>query len=531
MQKNRKIGIILLLVVFLPALFFSVYEIGSLNRNEKIIEEIYDNQLDVIVYSVNQYSYDVASRWANSLSNVFAISQNELNASLKRFTFNNSSIKGVFYVSDTAYNDVTVVLQDYTINPWNDQRIVKTVLHDNTKTIHKLYQYIQGGYQKVEAFYSNQSPNLSYFVFVANNFHNHQVLCGMIIDAPLFVKQVLSPKIQAIVENRFVISVMNERKNEVVYISEQNNLHHISKVKSLWLLPNFKLGIIYKGKTIKELVRERTYVNFALILFLDILFLTGTWYVFRSIKTQIQLAQMRADFISNVSHEIRTPLALISVYIETILLGRLKSDKLHEYYQIIYQETNRLTGIVNKILNFSRIEEKKYNYTFVPLDLNEIIDSVIARFDYHLKNKSFKVEVNLDENLPLISGDKEALYEVLMNLVDNAIKYSKDEKVLSIRSSYEQGKVIVEVADSGIGIAENQQKFVFDKFFRVTDGELQSVRGSGLGLAIIKHIMEGHNASISLTSALGKGSMFRLAFKPFDVTKDNASKKGKNTKK
>ena len=521
MKKNRKIGIVLLLVVFLPALFFSVYEIGSLNRNEKIIEEIYNNQLDVIIYSVNQYSQDVASSWKINLNNVFANSQNDLNSSLKRFTFNNPSIKGVFYISDTSYNNINVVLQDYSINTMNEQAVVKEILHDNSRTINKLYSYLKGGYQKIEAFNSDQSSNLSYFVFIADNIPGRQALCGIIIDARAFVRQVLSPKIQAIVEDRFIISVMNEHKNEVIYISEQNKLHHISKVKSLWLLPNYKLGIIYKGKTIEQLVRERTYVNFALILLLDILFLTGTWYVFRSIKTQIQLAQMRADFISNVSHEIRTPLALISVYIETILLGRSKSEKLQEYYQIIYQETNRLTGIVNKILNFSRIEEKKYNYTFVSLNLNEVIENVLQRYDYHLKNKSFTVETNLDKGLPLISGDKEALNEVLLNLIDNAIKYSKDEKFISVKSYTELNKVIIEVSDKGIGIPESQQKFVFDKFFRVTDGEVQSVRGSGLGLAIIKHIMEGHDAGIFLTSFPGAGSTFRLVFKPLKVVSEN----------
>ena len=523
----------MLLVVFLPALFFSVYEIGSLNRNEKIIEEIYNNQLDVIIYSVNTYSQDVASGWAINLNNVFANPQSDLNTSLKKFTFNYPSIKGVFYLSDTSNNSINVVFQDYSMNTINEQVVLKGVLHDNTRIVNKLYQYIKGGYRKIEAFNSPQSSNLSYFVFIADNLHGQQTLCGIIIDPRAFVRQVLSPKIQAIVEDRFIISVMNDRKNEVVYISEQNKLHHVSKAKSLWLLPNFKLGIIYKGKTIEQLVRERTYVNFALILLLDILFLTGTWYVFRSIKTQIQLAQMRADFISNVSHEIRTPLALISVYIETILLGRSKSEKLQEYYQIIYQETNRLTGIVNKVLNFSRIEEKKYNYTFVSVDMNEIIANVLQRYDYHLKNKNFTIEANLDKDLPMISGDREALNEVIMNLVDNAIKYSKDEKFISVKSAKEFGKVIVEVSDKGIGIPESEQKFVFDKFFRVTDGEVQSVRGSGLGLAIIKHIMEGHNARISLISFPGKGSTFRLVFQPLEEKgeHDVLPKKKKKNKK
>jgi two-component system, OmpR family, phosphate regulon sensor histidine kinase PhoR len=528
MMKKRRIVIILLLVVFLPAIFFSVYEIGSLNRNEKILQEIYSNQLDAIIFSVNLYSEDVASHWATNVNNIFANAQNDLNASLKSFTFNNSSIKGVFYIPDTAYEELNVILQDYSINSFGQQTAIKHVLNDNAKTIKKLFQYIKVGYRKIEAFNSSNASTLSYFVFIADNYRGHKVLCGIIVDAHTFVKQVLSPKIQAIVEDRFIISVMDEHKNnEVIYVSEQNKVHRMSKVKSLWLLPKFKLGIIDKSKTIEQSVRERTYVNLALIVLLDLLFLTGTWYVFRSIKTQIQLAQMRADFISNVSHEIRTPLALISVYIETILLGRLKSEKLQEYYQIIYQETNRLTGIVNKILNFSRIEEKKYNYTFTLINLNEIAESVLQRYDYHLKNKNFEIHKELTPNLPSINGDKEALYEVIMNLIDNAIKYSNDEKFISIKTSKDEGKVILEVADKGIGIPENQQKFVFDKFFRVTEGEVQSVRGSGLGLAIVKHIMEGHKANITLNSVQGKGSSFKLIFPSVVVINDTRTDNGK----
>ncbi|HEY4784521.1 MAG TPA: ATP-binding protein [Bacteroidales bacterium] len=522
MMKNRKIGIILLLVVFLPALFFSVYEIGSLNRNEKIIEEIYNNQLDVIIFSVNTYSEDIASGWAMNLNNVFAYPQYDLTSSLKRFTFNNPSIKGVFYASDTSYNNIDVVMQDYSISAISQQTILKKVLHNNSKVLDKLFQYIKGGYRKIVAFNSPQAPGLSYFVFAVDSYHGHEILCGLVIDAQAFVKQVLSPKIQAVAEESFIISVMNEHKNEVIYISEPNNLHRVPKYKSLWLLPNFKLGIIYKNKTIEQLVRERTYVNFLLILLLDVLFLTGTWYVFRSIKTQIQLAQMRADFISNVSHEIRTPLALISVYIETILLGRLRPEKLQEYYQIIYQETNRLTAIVNKILNFSRIEEKKYNYNFTSLNLNEIVENVLQRYDYHLKNKNFETRIELSQNLPFINADREALYEVLMNLIDNAIKYSKDQKFLSVTTTAELNKVILEVTDKGIGIPENQQKFVFDKFFRVSDGEVQNIRGSGLGLAIVKHIMDRHNATILLNSIQGKGSTFKVIFQSLE-TKDKES--------
>jgi two-component system phosphate regulon sensor histidine kinase PhoR len=513
MKKNRKIGIILLLVVFLPALFFSVYEIGSLNQNEAIIEEIYNNQLEVILSSVNQYSEDVASSWAINMNNMFAYPQQNLYNSLQQFIRNNSSIKGVFYTTDTSYNNIEMVLKEFSASSFMNQRKeIGTILRKDSKKINKLYLYLAGGYRKIEAFSSTKLPNITYFIFIADNYRRHKMLCGMIIDSRGFVHQVLSPKIQAIVEERFIISVINQDKKLTVYSSEPGEVRKMSRTKLLWLLPNFNLGIIYKGKTIKQLVHDRTYLNFMLIFLLDLLFLIGTWFVFKSIKTEIQLSQIRADFISNVSHEIRTPLALISVYIETILLGRVKHDKLREYYQVIFQETGRLTGIVNKILNFSRIEEKKYKYNFSRLNLNDIIKNVLQRFDYHLKNNSFTIDTKLEPDLPEISGDREALYEVLINLVDNAIKYSLDEKYISIATGVDKDMVYFEVADKGIGIPETQQKYIFEKFFRVTDGEVQNVGGSGLGLAIVKHIMDGHGGNIILTSSPGKGSTFKLYF-------------------
>jgi two-component system, OmpR family, phosphate regulon sensor histidine kinase PhoR len=519
MMKNRKIGIILLLVIFLPALFFSVYEIGSLNQNEKIIEEIYSNQLEVILSSVNQYSQDVASNWSINMNNVITTPQHNLYTALRHFSLNNPSMKGVFYITDSSCNNIEVVLQDYSLHVTDLQNTIKGILRENTRNINRLYGFIEKGYRKIESLYSSNTPNLAYFVFIGNDYNGNKIFCGMIIDAKGFVNQVLSPKIQAIIEERFIISVIDDQRNRSVYVSEPTHVKRLSKVKPLWLLPHYKLGIIYKGRTIEQLVRERTYLNFSLIILLDILFLTGTWYVFRSIKTQIQLAQMRADFISNVSHEIRTPLALISVYIETILLGRLKNEKLQEYYQIIYQETNRLTDIVNKILNFSKIEEKKYNYNFTEININDIIENVLLRFDYHLKNKNFQVEVHLSPALPAIRGDREALFEVFMNLVDNAIKYSKDEKFIGLATKQEGTKIIAELTDKGIGIPESEQNYIFDKFFRVSNGDVQNIRGSGLGLAIVKHIMDSHNATINLFSIPGKGSTFKLTFFSTDMDK------------
>ncbi len=512
MKINRRIAILILLVVIIPALFFTIYQIGALNQNEKVIEEIYNNQLDVILSSVNRYSDDVASGWEFKMNNYFSSPQLNLYNSLHQYIHDNPSMKGVFYCTDSSTNNIEIVLRDYNLSIVNQQKIISGLLAGHSKVIKKLYVNLQKGWRKIEPFSSPNSSKLLYFVFIADNLQGKKTLCGIIVDVQEFVNQVLAQKIQAIVEDRFIISILKDKEKKVIYSSEPVKYNQVLQVKPLWLLPDMKLGIIFKGRTIEQLVRDRTYINFVMILLLDILFLCGTWFVFRSIRNEIQLAKMRADFISNVSHEIRTPLSLISLYIETIMMGRVKQDKLQQYYNIIHQETGRLIGIVNKILNFSKIEEKKLVYNFKPVNLNEVVEIILDRYNYQLTNKDFIISNTLEPDLPLINGDREALIEVMVNLIDNIIKYSIDEKFIGIETLSDNEKVIISFSDHGIGIPEQQQKYVFDKFFRVSDMEVSNIKGSGLGLTIVKNIVENHNGTITLHSNPGKGTTFKIVF-------------------
>jgi two-component system phosphate regulon sensor histidine kinase PhoR len=509
-MKNKKLGIILLLVVSLPALFFSVYEIGSLNKNEEILDEIYNNQLEVILSSVNQYSDDVAESWASSLNNIFSYKK-YADDSIQTFLAKYPSIKGYFYSKDTVYTNLHIVWNGNGLNHWNQQNNITKLLSKNSAKTKKLFRYFKMQYRKIEPLSSEESQGgVSYIIFVAKDISGAPAISGLIIDTKDFVNQVLSPKIQMMFQEKFIIDIRHG--NRSIYSSDPMGKKVSSRQKPLHLFPDLNLGIAYKGKSMQQFVRERTYLNFGLILFIDFLFLIGTYFVFKSFKTELLLAKMRSDFISNVSHEIRTPLAILSVYTETILLERYKPEKLKEYHQIIFQETTRLTGIVNKILNFSKIEEKKYQYNFTSLSLNELLEAVLERFNYHLKNTGFTVDVKLNKEIPNIRGDKEALNEVITNLIDNAIKYSEDDKSLGIETRLENNQVILLISDKGIGIPEEQQKYIFDKFYRGSETEVHNIKGSGLGLAIVKHIIEGHNGKIVVDSTSGKGSTFRISF-------------------
>jgi two-component system phosphate regulon sensor histidine kinase PhoR len=250
-----------------------------------------------------------------------------------------------------------------------------------------------------------------------------------------------------------------------------------------------------------------------MISLLALILVLGVWIVYRNVKREVELAQIKSDFVSNVSHELRTPLALISMFSETLEMNRVKSDeKRQEYYSIISQEANRLGRIVNTILNFSKMEAGKRKFQFEEKDLNTIVEQMFSNYKFHLKNKNFQFKFSPEENLPKIKIDEEAVSEAIINLIDNAVKYSDDKKEINIKTGTDYSFAYVEVFDKGIGISSEDQKKIFDKFFRVSSGLVHNAKGTGLGLTLVKHIMEAHNGKIRLNSKLGEGSTFILLF-------------------
>ncbi len=274
------------------------------------------------------------------------------------------------------------------------------------------------------------------------------------------------------------------------------------------------MGIELKDITIADLTKERVKRNLIIIGLMDIILLSGAWIIFRNVKKQVELSQLKNDFVSNVSHEIRTPLALITMYIETLEMGRVKdAGKIKEYYTIILNETTRLSGIVNRILNFSQIEGNKRKYLLSETNLNELVNNAALTFRYSIDIKRFVYSFEPDKNLPPVMADREAVTDAFVNLVDNAMKYSPSIKEIAVRTGRYDGYVYIEVEDHGVGISEKDQKYIFDKFDRVTETNLANkVKGSGLGLAIVKHIMDAHDGKINVKSVPGSGSLFRLSF-------------------
>jgi two-component system phosphate regulon sensor histidine kinase PhoR len=307
--------------------------------------------------------------------------------------------------------------------------------------------------------------------------------------------------------------VKEKNSNTIIFSTGETKAEELRQQKTLWLFPNYELGIRLKGTTIDELAHSRTKRNLMLIVLMDVVLLAGAWFVYRSIRREMELVKAKSDFVSNVSHELRTPLALIRMFGETLEMGRVKSDeKKQEYYSTIVKESERLTRLINNILDFSKMEAGKKQYKFQDADINAIVSSVMHTYSFHLQNEGFTPIVELANNLPLISIDAEAVTEAVINLIDNAIKYSGDEKYLRVRTRQTDSAIAVEVEDHGVGIAEEHRKKIFDTFYRVGTALVHNTKGSGLGLSLVKHIMDAHGGRVEVESAVGKGSVFRLLF-------------------
>src|SRR6202047_5564912 len=221
-------------------------------------------------------------------------------------------------------------------------------------------------------------------------------------------------------------------------------------------------------------------------------------------------ARLKSDFVSNVSHELRTPLSLISLYAETLEMGRLTSpEKYQEYYCIIRKESERLTALINNILDFSRIEAGRKEYDFRETDLRELVHNTLDSYRYQIEQHGFIYEERIDE-VPPLRVDRESMARSLLNLVNNALKYSQDRKYIGVKLYRENGSVKLEVIDHGIGIPHQEQHKIFEKFYRVGDPLVHNTKGSGLGLSLVRHIVQAHGGDVAVDSAPGQGSKFTI---------------------
>ena len=279
--------------------------------------------------------------------------------------------------------------------------------------------------------------------------------------------------------------------------------------------PSFKglkLVLRYSDMSIEQDVNTWKTWTLCLIGFIDLMLGAGLYLIYSNVRRELHLSRLKSDFVANVSHELKTPLALIRLFAETLELGRVPGEeKAQQYYRVINKESQRLTQLINNILDFSRIEAGRKEYRLAAADVGRIVSEVVDAYRFQIEQQGFTLQVDVEDDLPRVTADKEALAQALLNLVNNALKYTRDEKYLRLvvaRRGADQ--VTVSVSDRGIGVAKGEQKKIFEKFYRAEDSLVHETKGSGLGLSLVKHIMEAHGGAVEIESTPGKGSTFTL---------------------
>ena len=255
---------------------------------------------------------------------------------------------------------------------------------------------------------------------------------------------------------------------------------------------------------------QRSFYLIALLLVLCVT-LFGAYFLWRDVGRELQMAEMRSQFIASVSHELKTPLTAIRIFAESLLLGRPEDPQAKsEYLDTIVNESHRLTRLLNNVLDFSKIEKGNRTYRKELVSLSDIVNAAAQATQYPLRQQGFHLNVHMENELPKVRVDRDAIEQAIQNLLSNAMKYSGESREIDLRVQKRDGQAVIEVADQGIGIDVAQQKRIFEKFYRVPSEENERIPGTGLGLALVFHIVKAHDGYVELRSLLGKGSTFSI---------------------
>lgn len=517
MNRNVRVLSLLVLLIIIPFLIYAFLQLSSLKDDEQMADEIYEKQMDAILFSLNQYADDMMEQWVNDLED----EENPVFANAEALLLGNESVQ-MIVLHEVADKTNTFYFNEYVVADSVEEELVSAWYTNHDSLLSQLEDYLAAGFQKIQSAedwqpLSGLRPSQAATSFMLYDRDSVLYNCLVILEASYWAEQILASRMVELARDNFNLAVMETTMTTaeptILYSTFEWRQQADYFERPLWILPNTTLAIRPQGETYSELIRNRNRQNFYFLAISVIIVLFGGFLIIRNIRNMVKLAQLKSDFVSNVSHEIRTPISLIRMYAETLMLGRVKAEeKKQHYYDVIHHESGRLTYLVNNILDFSRIEANRKVYSKEPLNLNPLVEKIYNNYAYTFKEKNVLASLHLAPAAINVELDPAAFDEALSNLVDNAIKYSKDEILIEITTGTHHGYGYCQVKDTGRGISKAEQDKIFDKFYRVEGAMTQETKGTGLGLSLVKHIMEAHQGKIEVNSSPGQGSTFTLKF-------------------
>jgi signal transduction histidine kinase len=322
------------------------------------------------------------------------------------------------------------------------------------------------------------------------------------------------------VEESFGTSEIDENLN-VVLLKESSSPSQSPLVNEIHIaeepldllegnMQGFKLALVgVNDITIKDFTARGIRLYYALLVVIIIVIILGVLFIFYDISREQELTRMKSEFISNVTHEIKTPIATIRGLAENVSEGWVTSqEKQQHYFRLIASESEKLGHLVENTLDFSRIESGRKKYFLEYCSVQELIEKTIQRFRILTEGQEIDLSVHMGNNLPSVLLDKAAMEQALLNLLDNALKYSLQEKVIKVNVKEENDHLHISISDRGIGIDRKDRSRIFDKFYRSESGSGKKIAGSGIGLTLVKEIVESHGGNVTFESERNKGSTF-----------------------
>ena len=242
----------------------------------------------------------------------------------------------------------------------------------------------------------------------------------------------------------------------------------------------------------------------------------GVILVFKNITEQYKIDKLQREFVANVSHELKTPITTIKSYTETLLDGALEEKHVAEdFLQVINSESDRMSRLVSDLLRLSRMDYAQTKWNKEKLNLNEMIKQVLKKLKPHIKNKNINMQLGLIEENMNIYFDRDGFQQILLNIAGNAVKYTPENGNVWIDATREKSNIVVSIKDDGIGIPNEEQKRVFERFYRVDKARTREFGGTGLGLSIAKQIADAHDSTITVKSEINKGTEITITIPEF----------------
>ncbi len=326
---------------------------------------------------------------------------------------------------------------------------------------------------------------------------------------------------------------IRNQKNDFPVLSPGFNKDYLDRTYEIQLFPNDILPsryyLVVYFKRHKRIMPKNIPKQMIISILITIIITITFAFIIYLILKQRKLSELKNDFINNMTHELKTPISTISLASQMLSDDTIHIDKkkVGSVTKIISDESKRLEFQIEKVLQISLFEKGNIHFNIQNIDIHEIIETAVLNTELKVKNKGGKISMNLNANKYVIKGDKLHLTNIFFNLLDNAVKYAKENRPpkINVKTEEIENRIKIVISDNGVGISKDGQKKIFNKFYRVPTGNVHDVKGFGLGLSYVKRIVDEHKGHISVKSELNSGTDFILYFPLFNEIKDKKHEK------